>query len=47
MMAGAVDMDDPTQVEGQILVREQIHISGNPEFQGRILVGDAGNAFGD
>ncbi len=23
-MAGAVDIDDPTQVEGQILVREQI-----------------------
>ena len=46
-MTGAVDLDDPTQVEGQILVREQIHISGNPEFQGRILVGDADDAFGD
>lgn len=47
IMAGAVDLDDPTQVEGQILVREQLHISGNPEFQGRILVGDADDAIND
>jgi hypothetical protein len=47
VMAGAVDLDDPTQVEGQILVREQLHISGNPEFQGRILVGDADDAIDD
>jgi cytoskeletal protein CcmA (bactofilin family) len=47
VMAGAVDLDDPTEVEGQILVREQIHISGNPEFQGRILVGDAADVFDD
>jgi hypothetical protein len=47
VMAGNVDLDDPTQVEGQILVREQLHISGNPEFQGRILVGDAASAFTD
>jgi len=46
-MAGNVDIDDPTQVEGQILVREQIHISGNPEFQGRILVGDAADVHGE
>jgi hypothetical protein len=42
-MAASVDIDDPTQVEGQILVREQIHISGNPEFQGRIMVKNAAN----
>jgi hypothetical protein len=47
VMAGAVDLDDPTQVEGQILVREQIHIAGNPEFQGRILVGDADDLSSD
>lgn len=46
-MAGNVDIDDPTQVEGQILVREQIHISGNPEFQGRILIEDADDVFDD
>lgn len=40
-IGGAADLDDPTQVEGQILVREQIKISGNPEFQGRVLVQDA------
>ncbi|HYB95468.1 MAG TPA: PilX N-terminal domain-containing pilus assembly protein [Vicinamibacterales bacterium] len=39
-IGGAADLDDPTQVEGQILVREQLHVSGNPEFQGRILVQD-------
>ena len=40
VMAGAVDVNDPTEVEGQILVREQLHISGNPEFQGRVMVGN-------
>lgn len=40
-MTGNVDVNDPTEVEGQILVREQIHIAGNPEFQGRIMVEDA------
>ena len=33
-MARAVDIDDPTQLEGQILVREQLRISGNPQFHG-------------
>jgi cytoskeletal protein CcmA (bactofilin family) len=46
-MTGNVDINDPTNVEGQILVREQIHIAGNPEFQGRILVENAANAFND
>ena len=40
-MTGNVDVNDPTEVEGQILVREQILIAGNPEFQGRIMVEDA------
>jgi hypothetical protein len=35
---GAVDVDDPTQVEGQIFGKEQLHMHGNPEFQGRIIV---------
>lgn len=38
VIAGNVDLDDATAVEGQILVREQMSISGNPDFQGRILV---------
>jgi hypothetical protein len=46
-MTGAVDVNDPTEVEGQILVREQIHIAGNPEFQGRVIVEDAANVFSD
>lgn len=46
-MTGNVDVDDPTQVEGQILVREQIHISGNPEFQGRIMVENAENSHSE
>jgi Tfp pilus assembly protein PilX len=37
-IGGAVDIDDPTQVEGQIFVKEQLHMHGNPEFQGRIIV---------
>ena len=47
IIAGNVDLDDPTAVEGQILVREQISISGNPEFQGRILVQNADDEFDD
>lgn len=42
-IGGAAGLVDP-ETEGQILVREQVHISGNPKFRGRILVGDAGNA---
>ena len=46
-MAGNTDLDDPTNVDGQILVREQIKISGNPEFQGRVMVQDAPSIFND
>ena len=42
-IGGAAGMVDP-DIEGQILVREQIHIAGNPKFRGRILVGDADDA---
>lgn len=44
-IGGAAGLVDPA-TEGQILVREQIHIAGTPNFRGRILVGDAGNAHG-
>jgi len=37
-ITGNADLDDPTQVEGQIMVREQFEIGGNPEFQGRVMV---------
>jgi Tfp pilus assembly protein PilX/cytoskeletal protein CcmA (bactofilin family) len=46
-LGGNVDLDDPTAVEGQIFVREQLSISGNPEFQGRILVQNEGSVFSD
>jgi Tfp pilus assembly protein PilX len=37
-IGGNVNADDPTQVEGQIFVKEQFHMHGNPSFQGRIIV---------
>ena len=36
-ISGAIDIDQ-TVVEGQILVREQISISGNPDLRGQIIV---------
>jgi cytoskeletal protein CcmA (bactofilin family) len=42
-IGGSVDLDDTTVVEGQIMVREQISIPGNPEFQGRVIVQNCGN----
>jgi Tfp pilus assembly protein PilX len=45
-IGGAAGMVDP-DVEGQILVREQIDIHGNPKFRGRIMVGDADDVFSD
>ena len=36
-LAGNVDID-PTTVEGQSLVRNQLLISGNPDIRGRIVV---------
>ena len=46
-IGGAADLDAPAQVNGQIFVREQIHISGNPEFQGRIIVTNEESVFDD
>lgn len=46
-IGGNADLDAPAQVNGQIFVREQIHIAGNPEFQGRIIVTDEDDAFDD
>jgi Tfp pilus assembly protein PilX len=45
-IGGAAGLVDP-ETEGQILVREQIHIAGNPKFRGRIMVGDADDNFSD
>jgi hypothetical protein len=42
-IGGAAGLVDP-ETEGQILVREQIDIHGNPKFRGRIMVGDFDNA---
>ena len=47
MIGGAADLDAPAQVNGQIFVREQIHIAGNPEFQGRIIVTNEDSVFDD
>ena len=43
-MLGNADADDPTDMDGQILVREQMSIQGNSEFQGRIMVEDRDSA---
>ena len=47
VISGNAGLDDATLVEGQILVREQLEISGNPTFQGRILVQDEPSLFDD
>jgi hypothetical protein len=47
VLSGNAALDDATTVEGQILVREQLEISGNPTFQGRILVQDEPSVFDD
>ena len=47
-IGGNLDADIPNpQVEGQIFVREQLHMHGNPEFQGRIIVQNDANDFDD
>lgn len=46
-LAGSGDLDDPTQVEGQIFVREQIQTNGTIDFQGRIIVQNDANDFDD
>lgn len=37
-LGGTADADDPIDMDGQIMVREQMHIYGNSEFQGRVMV---------
>jgi hypothetical protein len=39
-LSGTVDADDTIDFDGQILVREQMQITGNTEFQGRVMVED-------
>ena len=46
-LQGATDLDDPTKIEGQIFIREQIFTHGNPEFQGRIIVQNDADDFDD
>lgn len=37
-LLGTVDADDSADFDGQIMVREQMKIQGNTEFQGRVMV---------
>jgi hypothetical protein len=37
-IGGNVNADDPSLEEGQIFIKEQLHMHGNPSFQGRIIV---------
>ena len=47
-IGGSSDLlNEKTEVEGQIFVREQIHMQGNPSFKGRIIVQDDANEFDD
>ncbi len=43
-LSGTVDADDTVDMDGQIMVREQIKILGNSEFQGRVMVEDRDGA---
>jgi len=43
-LGGTADADDPIDMDGQIMVREQIKIYGNSEFQGRVMVEDRDSA---
>ncbi|HEX6164581.1 MAG TPA: hypothetical protein VFZ31_14520 [Vicinamibacterales bacterium] len=43
-LSGTVDADDSLDMDGQILVREQMRIAGNSEFQGRVMVEDRDHA---
>ena len=43
-LSGTVDADDTLDMDGQILVREQMRIAGNSEFQGRVMVEDRDHA---
>ena len=43
-LQGTADADDSVDMDGQIMVREQIKILGNSEFQGRVMVEDRPHA---
>ena len=43
-LGGGVDADDTFDMDGQIMVREQMKIYGNSEFQGRVMVEDRDHA---
>ncbi len=43
-LGGTADADDPIDMDGQIMVREQVKIYGNSEFQGRVMVEDRDSA---
>ena len=43
-LGGTADADDPVDMDGQIMVREQMKIYGNSEFQGRVMVEDRDSA---
>jgi cytoskeletal protein CcmA (bactofilin family) len=47
ILGGTTSLDDSTEVEGQIFVKEQMHMHGNPKFQGRIIVQNESNVFDD
>ena len=44
ILLGTVDADDSADFDGQIMVREQMKIQGNTEFQGRVMVEDRDHA---
>ena len=43
-LQGTADADDSADMDGQVMVREQIKILGNSEFQGRVMVEDRDHA---
>lgn len=46
-LGGTGVLDDPTSVEGQIFVKEQLHMSGSPQFQGRLIVQNSASLFNE
>jgi hypothetical protein len=46
-ISGTGNLNTTTSVEGQIFVKEQIQMSGNPAFTGRIIVQDEPSVFDD
>ena len=44
-LEGTADADDPIDMDGQIMVREQLRIAGNAEFQGRVMAQNEDSAL--